>query len=53
MDIVVIILYVLGFVCFLVSAFGWAPRTGRPALLPLGLAAWILTFIIAWAQAHG
>jgi hypothetical protein len=53
MEIIKIILLVLGFVCFLVSSFGWAPRSGRPGLLPLGLAAWILVAILDWAQAHG
>jgi len=50
MEILVLILLILGFVCFLIAAF--APTLpSRPALVPLGLAAWILTAIIATAQA--
>lgn len=51
MEIVVLILLILGFVCFLVAALAPAGMPARPGLVPLGLAAWILTAIIAAGQA--
>lgn len=48
-----LILLILGFVCFLVAAFS-PVQPARPALMPLGLAAWILCAIIDAAQhLHG
>ena len=45
MAIVELILLILGFVCFLVAAFS-PVQPSRPALVPTGLAAWILVAII-------
>jgi hypothetical protein len=54
MEIIVLILLILGFVCFLVASFAPAGLPSRPSLVPLGLAAWILTVIIGVAQhLHG
>lgn len=51
MEILVLILLILGLVCFLLAAFGVAaPR--RVDLVALGLAAWITTVIVGWAGAH-
>jgi hypothetical protein len=53
MDIIELVLLVLGFVCFVVAAVGPA-GWGRPALVPTGLAAWILVEIIETGQRmHG
>lgn len=52
MTVLVLILLIFGLVCFLVAAF--APAVvARPALVPLGLAAWILTAVIGAAQSVG
>jgi len=51
MEIIVLVLLVLGFVCFLIATFAPAGLPSRPSLVPLGLAAWILTAIIAAGQA--
>lgn len=53
MEIVVLILLILGFVCFLVAALAPAGMPARPGLVPLGLAAWILTAVIGAAQSVG
>lgn len=50
MDVLVLILLVLGLVCFLLAAFGWVPA--RVNLVAAGLAAWIGTAIVDWASAH-
>lgn len=39
-----LILYIVAAVCFILAAFGVAP--GKPSLVPLGLAAWVLTNLI-------
>lgn len=52
MAVLVLILLVLGLACFLVAAFSPAVPS-RPALVPLGLAFWITTAIIAVAQTIG
>lgn len=39
-----LILYIIAAVCFLLAAFGVGPA--RPSLVPLGLAAWVLTNIV-------
>jgi len=49
MAVLVLILLVLGLGCFLIAAFSPA-QPSRPALVPLGLAFWILTAIIGAAQ---
>jgi uncharacterized membrane protein len=41
-----LILLVLGFVCFLIAAF-WNPQPSRVNLIAAGLAAWILSAILA------
>jgi len=52
MAVLVLILLVLGLGCFLVAAFSPA-QPARPALVPLGLAFWIVTAIISVAQGIG
>lgn len=44
-----LILLVLGFACFVIAALS-PVQPARPQLVPLGLAAWILTVIIGVAQ---
>jgi hypothetical protein len=41
-----LILLVLAFVCFLLSAF-WNPAPPRVNLIALGLAAWVLSVLLA------
>lgn len=48
MDLLVLILLVLSFVCFIVSAFGLV-TSARVNLVGLGLAFWVLTVLLkAW-----
>lgn len=48
MALLVLILLILGFVCFIAAAFGMAARIN---LVAAGLAAWILTAILeAWPK---
>lgn len=45
MALLTLILLILGFVCFLVTAFGWVAST-RVNLVALGLALWIFVVIL-------
>lgn len=53
MELVVLVLLVLALVLFLVAAFAPA-ALARPALMPLGLAAWVLAELLGRAGSlHG
>lgn len=51
MEILVLILLIFAFVCFVAAAFGLA--AGRVNLVALGLASWVLTAVIAAGRAFG